>query len=99
MVIDRDVEALIVAAEKLTVPLRMRQGLDEAAYDSLRQALRVCADAWRERDTVPKVAANVLVDLAPAIEASSYLYSDDYRARVQQAAVEIGDLVRACVAV
>lgn len=90
---------MVVAAEKLTVPLRMRQGLDEAAYDNLRQALRGCADAWRGRDAVPKVAVNVLVDLVPAIEASSYLYSDDYRARVQQAAVEIGDLVRACVAV
>jgi hypothetical protein len=35
-----------------------------------------------------------LVDLAPAIESSSYLYDEDYAARVRDVSVEIADLVR-----
>lgn len=93
-----EVDALLAAAEKFTVPLRMGQGIDETALDALRGALRACADAWRDRDLVPKLAANVLVDLYPAVEASSYLYGDDYAPRVRTVAEEIGDLVRSCVA-
>lgn len=93
-----EVDALLVAADKFTVPLRMGQGVDEVALDALRDALRRCAEAWHERDLVPKLAANVLVDLYPAVEASSYLYSDDYAPRVRTVAEEIGDLVRSCVA-
>lgn len=48
---------------------------------------------------MPKLAANVLVDLYPAVEASSYLYGDDYAPRVRTVAEEIGDLVNSCVAV
>jgi hypothetical protein len=93
-----EVEALITAAERFTVPLRMGQGIDDIAYESLRDALRMCAIAWRTEDLVPKVAANVLVDLYPAVEASSYIYGDDYGPRVRAIAEEIGDLVRSCVA-
>jgi hypothetical protein len=47
---------------------------------------------------VPKVAANVLVDLFPARSASADLYPGDYRSRVQQLAIEVSVLVRECVA-
>jgi hypothetical protein len=80
------------------VPLRMGQGMDEIALGDLRDALRRCADMWHEQDLVPKLAANLLVDLYPAVEASSYLYGDDYAPRVRAVAEEIGDLVRSCVA-
>lgn len=98
MTSEPEVNELLAAAEQFTVPLRMGQGMDDIALGRLRDALRQCEDAWRDRDTVPKVGANVLVDLYLAVDASSYLYEDDYQALVRDAAIEISDLVRACVA-
>lgn len=85
-----------MAAEQFTVPLRMGQAMDEVAFGKPRDALRECADAWRDRDTVPKVGANVLVNLYLAVDASSYLYEDDYQPLVRDAAGETSDLVREC---
>jgi hypothetical protein len=92
-----EVEAVMTAAEQFDVPLRNGEGMDEIALKNLRDALRACAAAWRDSDTIPKRAANVLVDLSPAIEASSYLYDEDYAARVRDVYLEIADLVRDCV--
>jgi hypothetical protein len=92
-----EVEALLKAVEQFTIPLRMKEGMDEIALGDLRDALRQCAAAWRDSDTIPKAAALELVDLAPAIESSSYLYDEDYAALVRDVSVEIADLVRDCV--
>jgi hypothetical protein len=99
MTAEPEVGALLVAADQFIVPLRMGEGIDEVAYDRLCGALHRCADAWRGRDAVPKRAANVLVDLYPAVEAGSYMYGDDYLPTVLMAAEEIGHLARSCVAV
>lgn len=90
-------EALHDAVEAFDIPLRMNQGMDEIALGNLREVLRRCAAAWRDSDTIPKAAALELVDLAPAIESSSYLYDEDYAARVRDVSIEIADLVRDCV--
>jgi hypothetical protein len=92
-----EVDALHEAAEKFDIPLRMHEGIDEIALDNLRDALRQCAEAWRDADSIPKSAALDLVDLAPGIESSSYLYDEDYAARVRDISIEIADLVRDCV--
>jgi hypothetical protein len=98
MVHETEVGELLAAAEGFAVPLRMAQGIDELALERLRTALHRCAAAWEGRDSVPRAAVNVIVDLFPAVEASSELYPEDYRARVLDAAIEISDLVRECVA-
>jgi hypothetical protein len=95
---ETEVDELLAAAEGFTVPLRMAQGVNELALERLRTALRGCAVAWEGRDSVPRGAVNVMVDLVPAVEASGGLYSEDYRTRVLDAAIEINDLVRECVA-
>jgi hypothetical protein len=92
-----EADALNQAVEQFTVPLRMGEGMNEIALDNLRDALRLCAGAWRNTDSIPKSAALELVDLAPAIESSSYLYDEDYAARVRDVSVEIADLVRESV--
>jgi hypothetical protein len=93
-----DVDELVAAAVKFTVPLRMGDGMDEIALNALRQALRRCADAWRHEVSIPKRAAHVLVDLFPAIEGDSHLYEEDYAKLVRDVALEISDLVTECVA-
>lgn len=89
----------VASARAVGAGLTAMEGIDEVAYDRLCGALRRCADAWRGRDAVPKRAANVLVDLYPAVEAGSHMYGDDYLPTLQMAAEEIGHLVRSCVAV
>jgi hypothetical protein len=90
-------EALHNAIEAFDIPLRMKQGMDEMALGNLPEVLRQCRAAWQHSDTIPKAAALELVDLAPAIESSSYLYDEDYAARVRDISIEIADLVRDCV--
>jgi hypothetical protein len=94
-----EVSALLTAANEVTVPLRLGDGLDDIALESLRSALRRCAQAWANDQLIPKAGANVLVDLANAVEATANLYPEGYRQRVQDVAWELADLVRACVAV
>jgi hypothetical protein len=65
---------LLAAWEDFTVALRMRDGLSARAYERLRDALRACARSWEGRDSVPRLGANILVDIFPATEASADLY-------------------------
>jgi len=50
----------------------MRDGLSERAYERLRDALQACASSWEGQDFVPRLGANILVDIFPATEASAY---------------------------
>jgi len=93
-----EVDALLTAVQTFSVPLRMGDGINEVGLAELRKALRSCAEAWQYVDTVPKLAMNVLVDVYPTVEASSYLYEAEYASRIRDLAVEIADLVHLCVA-
>lgn len=93
------VTALLQAVEAFGVPLRSGEGFNEAGFQSLVDALRACATAWADADTIPKLAANVLVDLAPATEAASYAYRDAVAERIREASYTLADLIRDCVAV
>jgi hypothetical protein len=77
----------------------MRDGLSERAYGRLRDALQACARSWEGRDFVPRLGANILVDIFPATEASAYLYSGEERARILEISFYLQDLVRECVGV
>ncbi len=101
MVVERqDSEAveLIEATQATLVPLRTGDGLDASALDHLKDVLRQCSTAWPSRNEIPKLAANVLVDLAAGVDACADLYGDGYAPLVRCASVEIADLVRAAVA-
>lgn len=94
------VRHLLQAAEAFSVPLRTGAGVNPQRLNDLCDALRVCAREWAEAAAIPKAAANVLVDLFPAVESCSYLpfYEADEAQRIRDAAQILGDLVRACVA-
>ncbi len=100
MVQGESVRSLLSAAEAFLVPLRLGEGLQEQRLNDLCGVLRACAHEWACAAAIPKAAANVLVDLFPAIEACSYLasYDGDEAQRIRNAAQTIGDLVHACVA-
>jgi hypothetical protein len=88
------------AAEAFTVPLRMGEGLNEPCLEELCAVLRACAREWAQTAAIPKAAANVLVDLFPAVESCSYLpfYQGETAQRIRDTAMTLGQLARACVA-
>ncbi|MFF8589462.1 hypothetical protein ACWIFK_29240 [Streptomyces althioticus] len=78
--------------------LRNGSGFDEPAYDALTAALRACAAEWAELDAIPRLGANVLVDLFPSTEANAALYSGEAADRVIRAAYDLHALAGQCVA-
>ena len=90
---------LLAAWEDFIVALRMRDGVSARAYERLRNALQACARSWEGRDSVPRLGANILVDIFPATEASADLYTGEERTRIQEVSFYLQDLVRECVGV
>lgn len=93
-----EVAHLLDATERLTVPLRNLEGIDDVALNDLRQALVECRAAWRGEGAIPRVAVNVLVDLAGAIADTESSYEPDQGKQVIQVSREIAELIRATVA-
>ncbi|WP_260145497.1 hypothetical protein [Streptomyces sp. 2132.2] len=91
-------EQMIAAWAAFDDSLRMRNGFNEVIYDSLKQSLHACADAWAMLDAIPRVGANILVDIFAATEANADLYEGELTDRVMEAAYELHDLVGECVA-
>lgn len=86
---------LLSTAEAFLMPLRSGEGYRDDLFHDLCEAIRSCGRLWQDSDSIPKLAANLFVDLASGIEASSYAYSDSQEAEtIQKASYIIGDLVR-----
>jgi hypothetical protein len=97
--ISPEITDLLSAWERFDLGLRFREGVSESAYDGLRAALLICAEAWHHLPAIPRLGANVLVDMFPATEANADLYEGEIRSRILAMAFEIQDLVRECVAI
>ena len=93
------IDELESAWDAFSAPLRTRGGFHHAAFQQLCDALRACEAEWSSDATVPKRLASTLVDMAPAIEACSHLYSGEEAEAIRHAADTAADLVRACVQV
>ena len=48
---------------------------------------------------MPRLGANILVDIFPGTEASADLYTGEERTRIQEVSFYLQDLVRECVGV
>jgi hypothetical protein len=94
-----EVDELLVASRVFDEALNERRGLDEAALRRLQSALKRCAAEWEGRHDIPRMAANVLVDLFPATQSIADAYDGDERLRIQEAAFHLQDLVMECVGV
>lgn len=94
-----EAEALVAAWEEFSVPLRMKDGIDDQALANLKSALSDCADAWRGVDTIPRRAVNVLVDISPTMETFVQSYGEPTAGRLRETAYSLQELVWACVAV
>ncbi|MBJ6630150.1 hypothetical protein [Streptomyces sp. I4(2020)] len=91
------VSSLVQAWATFDESLRSGGGFDEPAYDGLTAALRGCATAWAQRDAIPRLGANVLVDIFPATEANAALYRGEAADRMMRAAYDLHALAGRCV--
>ncbi len=93
-----NVEAEIrAAADVLTTALRRARGLDLAAFERLRSALKRAASEWSTSTTISKSAANLLIGLVPALDNASYAYEGAEAQAIRGAADELTYLVFECV--
>ncbi|MGV9872012.1 hypothetical protein ACWDUG_04525 [Streptomyces cellulosae] len=98
MTTDDPVSRMAQAWARFDESLRSGNGFDDTAYDALTAALRACAAEWAELDAIPRLGANVLVDLFPSTEANAALYRGGAADRVMRAAYELHALAGHCVA-
>jgi hypothetical protein len=93
------VTGLTDAWEAFAVPLRMRDGFDEAAFTALVSSLSACAREWDGADALPRRGVNVLVDILPTLEALIESYEPAVSARIREASFELQESIWECVAV
>ncbi|CAM4083070.1 hypothetical protein [Lederbergia lenta] len=80
----------------LLVELRMGNGLHEKEYENVVEALSICADEWKSRNSIPKKAILALSELYGDLYNFSLIYADVESARIKEAAENIKTLIRGC---
>jgi hypothetical protein len=96
MMTDEVVRPLVDACLALTLATRERR-FDPALVDAVAEALAACELAWSGKDCIPRLAVDVLVDLQPSLLASADRYVGAERQAVIDAAIKLGDDIRAAV--
>ncbi|MEU3625158.1 hypothetical protein [Amycolatopsis coloradensis] len=81
------------------VALRSNEGFQKAYYEKLVEVLREAAREWSNADAIPRLAANVLVDIVPVTQSAADAYKEPVRQQIYDAGHELYDLVIDCVAV
>ena len=90
------VETLLDEQDEFMGPLRVREGFDAKAYQRYCSALRAFASEWRNQDQIPKIVANALVDVYPAMLSISDAYQGNEKDTIERAAEELAELIRNC---
>lgn len=90
-------DRLVEAWDDYIVPLRSNEGFQEERYEALAAALRNCASEWRDAESIPRLAANVLVDVVPLSQAAAEAYEEPVRQQIMDASFTLYDLVIECV--
>ncbi|WP_054054487.1 hypothetical protein [Alloactinosynnema sp. L-07] len=92
-------EWLARTSADFVVALRSNEGFRRDLFERLVSALEDCAVEWAGRDCIPRLAANVLVELVVSVQAAADAYEGPLRQEILDASYELFDLVVACVGV
>jgi len=90
------VETLLEEQDEFMGPLRVRDGFDPKAYQRYCSALKAFAYEWRSQDQIPKIVANALLDVYPAMLSISDAYQGNEKDTIERAAEELAELIRDC---
>ncbi|MDY7085984.1 MAG: hypothetical protein SYR96_12845 [Actinomycetota bacterium] len=97
MTISEELRSLAGSWKAFDLSLRNNQGLDEQALAALKTSLEACASAWSNLDSIPRLGANILVDIVPATESNSHLYPGEAGEQITALVYELQELVWKCV--
>jgi hypothetical protein len=90
---ERAEQELHTAADDFIGGLRLAQGMDEAAFDRLREAIIEIGSTWAAEDHLPKFVVNILLGMFSWIDSASYLYEGDEAAAIRRAARDVESLI------
>jgi hypothetical protein len=90
---ERAEQELHAAADDFIGALRLAQGMDEAAFDRLCEAIIEIGSAWEAEDHLPKFVVNILLGMFSWIDSASYLYEGDEAAAIKRAARDVESLI------
>lgn len=95
MSIDDDlntVERLLVSERSIPLQLRMREGLDEDAYNELTGAIERLTDHYASQPHVPKRLALAFVDIGTAFYYPEGAYPSDELERIEDVGQELSQM-------
>ncbi|MBW5470330.1 hypothetical protein GPJ61_21115 [Brevibacillus formosus] len=90
-------EELLLGEEGLLISLRLGDGLNQKRVDEVCNILAELEVDWSGKDFIPKKAADLFVDLYPAMESSCGLYDENEGQEIMDAADKIMDRIRGCI--
>lgn len=87
------VDELINASNAFLIPLRMGEGFDKLAFDSLIQAICSVHKAFLGEPNLPKLAVSVFIELPMAVDACKTFYSGAEQEAVNNATAQLFDAI------
>ena len=72
----------------------MGDGLNEEKYNLTCEIIKEITLEWKNKDVVPKKAAELFVDLYPSMISFTEWHNEEEVERITQAAVNISELIR-----
>jgi hypothetical protein len=97
--LEPELRALLKTWGDFSLSLRYREPFDETMFNDFRDALQACAIRWEGERMIPRLLANVLVDVYMAVDACASGYRDDEAEQIRDAAIGLQDLVHQCVGI
>src|SRR5947207_14256587 len=87
------IEELDLAIGNVLRPLRSGEGFEKAKVEDPYAVLENCAEVWADSDTIPKLAASLLVNLSVTIEDCAYPYPRDEAEKIRKASYKVRELI------
>lgn len=90
-------EKLFIADNGLLTLLSMGHGLQKEKVKEICDVLTILHDQWRNKEVIPKKAAELFADFYFNVESSLRLYDEEKQIEIMDAAYQIRDRILQCV--
>ncbi|WP_066308949.1 hypothetical protein [Bacillus sp. FJAT-29814] len=90
-------EELLLGDDGLLIKIRSADGLDKEKAEQIYKVLTDLALEWKDRDSIPKKAADLFIDIYPAMLNQSDYYSEEKAIEIMDCCDKMLDLIRRCI--